>query len=533
MRVVGGGGNEFITGWTGNESITGLGGDDTLVGDTGNDTLSGGAGNDSVIGGVGDDVFVFGGTTVVTTGETVDGTSGTDTLLVASSTDLTGLVMLNIDGVSIASGQTATFTGAQVSDLFWSVTGVDGGAAETMVVNAASGATVNLSTFTAVNNAGISLVGAAGAENLTGSLGADTLTGGLGLDVMAGGAGNDTFVFNGTTDVGMGESVDGGADTDTIRLTATTDLSTVSLTSIEALSLAEGANATFTGDQITTKNWIVTGTSGGVVETVVVNAAAAATVDISGITSVNHAAFQLNGSTGDEVLTGSAGSDTLTGGLGSDAMSGGDGDDTFVYNGTPDVGATETVNGGNGTDTVRLASNTNLTTVTFTSVEAFSLADGAAVTLTAAQVAGQTWAINGTAGGGTETLNVTAATGGSASLASLGLSNLSTNLTGALGAETLTGSSVADRITGGAGADSLVGMGATILNGARIGARCLVGANALVTERKEFPDGSLIVGAPARALRQLDEAALAAIRGSAHGYVERWRRYALGLRRIG
>ena len=83
------------------------------------------------------------------------------------------------------------------------------------------------------------------------------------------------------------------------------------------------------------------------------------------------------------------------------------------------------------------------------------------------------------------------------------------------------------------GADSLVGMGATILNGARIGARCLVGANALVTERKEFPDGSLIVGAPARALRQLDEAALAAIRGSATGYVERWRRYAQGLRRIG
>lgn len=83
------------------------------------------------------------------------------------------------------------------------------------------------------------------------------------------------------------------------------------------------------------------------------------------------------------------------------------------------------------------------------------------------------------------------------------------------------------------GADSLVGMGATILNGARIGARCLVGANALVTERKEFPDGSLIVGAPARALRQLDEAALAAIRDAATGYVERWRRYALGLRRIG
>jgi len=83
------------------------------------------------------------------------------------------------------------------------------------------------------------------------------------------------------------------------------------------------------------------------------------------------------------------------------------------------------------------------------------------------------------------------------------------------------------------GANSLVGMGATILNGARIGANCLVGANALVTERKEFPDGSLIVGSPAKALRQLDAAAIEAIRESAAHYVENWRRFARGLRRIG
>lgn len=83
------------------------------------------------------------------------------------------------------------------------------------------------------------------------------------------------------------------------------------------------------------------------------------------------------------------------------------------------------------------------------------------------------------------------------------------------------------------GANSLVGMGATILNGARMGANCLVGANALVTERKEFPDGSLIVGSPAKALRQLDAAAIEAIRESAAHYVENWRRFARGLRRIG
>jgi carbonic anhydrase/acetyltransferase-like protein (isoleucine patch superfamily) len=82
------------------------------------------------------------------------------------------------------------------------------------------------------------------------------------------------------------------------------------------------------------------------------------------------------------------------------------------------------------------------------------------------------------------------------------------------------------------GANSLIGMGATVLNGARIGANCLVGANALVTERKEFPDGSLIVGAPAKAIRTLDAAAIESIRQSAAHYVANWRRYVAGLVRL-
>ncbi len=83
------------------------------------------------------------------------------------------------------------------------------------------------------------------------------------------------------------------------------------------------------------------------------------------------------------------------------------------------------------------------------------------------------------------------------------------------------------------GANTLVGMGATVLNHARIGANCLVGANALVTEGKDFPDGSLIVGAPAKAVRSLDTVAIEGLRSSASHYVENWRRYAGRLRRIG
>ena len=75
-------------------------------------------------------------------------------------------------------------------------------------------------------------------------------------------------------------------------------------------------------------------------------------------------------------------------------------------------------------------------------------------------------------------------------------------------------------------------MGATILNGAKIGRNCLVGANALVTEGKEFPDGSLIVGSPARAIRTLDEAAVEGLRRSARNYVANWQRFARDLKRI-
>jgi carbonic anhydrase/acetyltransferase-like protein (isoleucine patch superfamily) len=82
------------------------------------------------------------------------------------------------------------------------------------------------------------------------------------------------------------------------------------------------------------------------------------------------------------------------------------------------------------------------------------------------------------------------------------------------------------------GENALIGMGATVLNHVRIGANCLVGANALVTEGKEFPDNSLIVGAPARAVRVLDEAAIERLRWSARHYVDNWKRFAKGMRRI-
>ena len=83
------------------------------------------------------------------------------------------------------------------------------------------------------------------------------------------------------------------------------------------------------------------------------------------------------------------------------------------------------------------------------------------------------------------------------------------------------------------GDESLIGIGAVVLNGAKIGRHCLVGAGALVTEGKEFPDGSMILGSPARVVRQLTPEQIEGLRRSAQGYVENARRFRAGLHRIG
>jgi carbonic anhydrase/acetyltransferase-like protein (isoleucine patch superfamily) len=78
----------------------------------------------------------------------------------------------------------------------------------------------------------------------------------------------------------------------------------------------------------------------------------------------------------------------------------------------------------------------------------------------------------------------------------------------------------------------LVGMGAIVLNNAVIGDDCLIGAGALVTEGKSFPAGSLIIGSPARAVKELAPEVIESLRKSAAGYAERQQRFAKELQRI-
>ena len=78
--------------------------------------------------------------------------------------------------------------------------------------------------------------------------------------------------------------------------------------------------------------------------------------------------------------------------------------------------------------------------------------------------------------------------------------------------------------------DCLIGMGARILNGAMIGPECIVGAGALITEGKSFERGSLIVGSPARVVRQISDSERELLRASAAHYAQKAERYAAELR---
>lgn len=83
------------------------------------------------------------------------------------------------------------------------------------------------------------------------------------------------------------------------------------------------------------------------------------------------------------------------------------------------------------------------------------------------------------------------------------------------------------------GDNTLIGMNATVMNGAVIGKNCLIGAGALVTEGKVIPDGSMVLGAPGKVVRELDNAAIKGIEASAVHYQQNAARFLKGLKLVG
>jgi carbonic anhydrase/acetyltransferase-like protein (isoleucine patch superfamily) len=82
------------------------------------------------------------------------------------------------------------------------------------------------------------------------------------------------------------------------------------------------------------------------------------------------------------------------------------------------------------------------------------------------------------------------------------------------------------------GDGSLIGIGAVILNGAQIGKNCLVGAASLVTEGKEFPDGAMILGSPAKVVKMLTPDQISGMKEIADRYVQNAQRYQKTLKQI-
>ena len=247
---------------TGAQAIIGGAGKDSIVGGSGTDEITSGAGADTINGGAGNDTFLF-NTSDAASGETINDSNGTaDTIKVLTSTDFsllnttgtTTLSAMGIEQILITSGQTATFTGAQLTGQGINVNAISAAAAA-LVVTATTNATTDLSalTFTAqanpaVGNAfdtGVDTVtinGAGGTNTINGTSLADTINGtGTGTDTIDGKAGNDTITGGAGSDVITGgagaDIIDGGSDNDTyVVSTVTSDTGLVAASSNSASS---------------------------------------------------------------------------------------------------------------------------------------------------------------------------------------------------------------------------------------------------------------------------------------------------------
>jgi hypothetical protein len=212
-----------LNGGAGNDTITGSAWADTLYGGLGNDLLSGGYYGDTYIYNTGD---VDAGETIV---EPVSGTE-TDTISVVTSTNFTNMVASSFDeieAVTIASAQTATFTGLQLTGEVIAFSGAAG--YETLTVNVGVGEQFTSNLSNAAGNIDlVQYLGSTGDEYIAGGSIAEVITAGQGNDVLSGGAGVDTFMFstystNGLDRVTLSATTSGGTTTIDDKLNFSSD----------------------------------------------------------------------------------------------------------------------------------------------------------------------------------------------------------------------------------------------------------------------------------------------------------------------
>ena len=211
-------------------TLNGNGGADIITGSEFADIINGGAGADVMSGGNFGDTYIF-NTSDVVSGESIFEAStgtGTDTVSVVTTTDFSTITAASFDeieAITLTAGQTATFTGAQLTGEAIVLTGAAGNT-ETLIVNVGSGETFVSGLTTGTNFDSIQYNGTAGAEVITGGALVETITGGTGNDLLTGGGGADTYVFSTATASANGIDslvfgvVDGNTVDDILNFTA-------------------------------------------------------------------------------------------------------------------------------------------------------------------------------------------------------------------------------------------------------------------------------------------------------------------------
>lgn len=360
----------------------------TITGNAGSNVITGGQGADTLEGGGGNDIFIIGNAAHHPVGEIITGGAGIDEIRF-SAVSATGL-----------GGNTLSLHNG--SDIERVIIGT--GTAAAAITTAITALNINATAM----NTDIYMTGNAGANILTGGSGNDIIIGGGGSDTLNGGLGNDVFLYVNQAEYNM-DSIDGGADYDTIRYTATTA-------------------GTFIVNRLSNTNSI---------EAVVIGDAGGST---TGTTALNVDAGAYSGPL---VIIGNEGVNVITGTVADDSLYGGGGNDIFIVN-SGHHGGNEIISGGNGSDEIRFAGNASGDTLILTngvsSVEKVTIGNGtAAVAVTTA----------------TTSLNVLAAllSSGTSIIGNAG----NNNLTGSDYNDTLDGGQGQDILHGGAGNDVLVG----------------------------------------------------------------------------
>lgn len=438
MTITGGAGNDSIVGGTANDIISTGAGDDSINGSQG--------GSDSISAGDGNDTINMGG--FLTSADTIDGGSGTDTLIVttlsaSALTNVTNVENLQFSGTGSLSANLA-FTSIDMTtvsaDTLTLATGYTNATTVALAAADKVANTANVAMTVDVKAADF------GAITITGGTGTDTLN--IKADAEAPAA-ITLSTGNAVTLVDKINIVDGGNTPSTIGkdVSITTGAYGTALT-IDGTAMSAGT-LTGTTPNADWENLTVDGSSMAATKTLTVTTG-------SGMNSIT-------GGAGNDVITGGSGNDSINGASGgNDSISGGDGVDTINMTGA--LTYQDTIDGGSGTDIMLLGAGTaDVDFMHVTNVETITLGAAGTTTLSSfAQAAGVT-TVNGFAGAGAGTINTITATGMTTGVKMVGalLTGYNDVMTGGLGNDTFQFNAsnaleATDTINGGDGTDTIV-----------------------------------------------------------------------------